>query len=154
MLRARRFPCLAALVAAAGFVVGLATAPPLQALDQRDALAKIVAVGGFELLLRQYAEDMDHFVNAALRGRGIEQEGVTLVAPIVRVGGEAPIGAAQVVGPPEQVRRVQAVAELDMTLAGVTRARALVPVAAVPVEADDIRAIGGVGVSALIAPPL
>ena len=154
MLRARRLPCIAALLAGAGFVIGLVTAPPAGALDQRDALAKVVAVGGFDLLLRQYAEDMDHFINSMLRQRGIEQEGMTLVAPIMRVGGEAPIGAAQVTGPPEQVRRVQAVAEIDMTLAGVRRARALVPVAAAPVEADDIRAIGGVGVSALITPPL
>jgi len=100
-------------------------------------------------------EDIDHFINVLLSQRGIEHEGMTKVVPIIRVGGAGTaVGAAQVVGPAQQVKKVSAVAEVEITIGGSARARGLVPVSTKKVTTDSIRSIGGVGISANIKIPL
>ena len=78
------------------------------------------------------------------------------VVPTFRVSGGiggAAVGAAQVVGPPQQVDKVQAVAEIQIGI-GNFRGRALVPVTTRKGLTSSIKGIGGVGVSAEIKFPL
>jgi len=79
---------------------------------------------------------------------------MTKVVPIIRVGttGTA-VGAAQVIGPEQQVKKVQAVAELELTV-GSLRGRGLIPVTTRKVSTDTVRGVGGVGISANIKIPL
>lgn len=156
MIRRRPYHCLVTLLCAFFFVVGITGGPPpTYALDLGDILGKVLIVGGVGFIVKEFGEDIDHFINGILSQRGIEQEGKTKVVPIIRVGGAGmAVGAAQVVGPAQQVKKVSAVAEIEITIGDSARARGLVPVSTKEVATDSIRSVGGVGVSANIKIPL
>ena len=59
------------------------------------------------------------------------------------------MGAAQVVGPPSQVDKVQAVGEGVLRI-GSVQGRLLIPLSTKRAVTDNIRGVGGVGVSANI----
>jgi len=94
---------------------------------------------------------LDDGINDLLRQRGLEVQGMTKVVPIIRIGGKGgtQAGAAQVVGPAEQVEKVQAVAEVELRL-GLLRGRALIPVATKNPVKGKIKGVSGVGVNASI----
>lgn len=155
MIKRRPYHCLAALLCAFCFFVGLsATPPPASAFSLGGAIGDILKIGGIALVVRQFGGQIDRFINQAMQQRGIEREGMTKVVPVLRVGGGGTaVGAVQVVGPREQVRRVEAVGELELSI-GRIRGRALLPVTTRRDLTDSIRGVGGVGVSANIKFPL
>ncbi|NSW58721.1 MAG: hypothetical protein HPY44_22135 [Armatimonadetes bacterium] len=155
MIRRRPYHCLTALLCAFFLLVGIAGGPPPSyALDLGGVLGKVLIVGGVAFIVKQFGPDIDRFINSVLSQKGIAREGMTKVVPIIRVGttGTA-VGAAQVIGPEQQVKKVQAVAELELTV-GSLRGRGLIPVTTKKVSTDTVRGVGGVGISANIKIPL
>lgn len=155
MIRRKPYHCLVALICALCFLVGLGVTPQSAvALDLGGALGKVLKIGGIGFIVKQFGNDIDRFINKVLHQRDIQHQGMTKVVPILRLGAGTAVGAAQVVGPAEQVKKVQAVAELELRIGGSGRARALLPVTTKKISTSTIRGVGGVGISANIKIPI
>ena len=111
-------------------------------------LGDVLKVAGVAFLVDQYDEQIDTFITSALGQRDAAARGATKVVPILSVGGGGYIGAAQVVGTPENVRPVKAVVQAEANL-GDFRAKMLIPVTTATPSGTPNRA-KGVGVSAVI----
>jgi hypothetical protein len=133
-----------AMLAIAGLLsVGLA-GTPAQAIDLGD----ILKVGGVAFLVSQYGDQIDGFLTKTLGEREAAAQGATKVVPILSLGGGGYVGAAQVVGNPENVSQVKAVIQVEAKF-GNARAKVLVPTTTERVSGNPERA-KGVGVSAVI----
>ncbi len=155
MTMSRKLSRVAALLVVWGFVLGIAMGPqPAQGIDLGGSLGTLIKIFGIGWVVNHFADDIDRAINQVLRQNEAEIEGMTKVVPILRVGsgGGTAVGAAQVMGPPAQVNKVQAVAEVELKLA-IFRGRALIPVASKSLSAGAISGVGGVGVSANIKFP-
>lgn len=108
----------------------------------------ILKVGGVLLIVNQLGDDINHFVNKLLSQRRAEAFGATKVVPIVSVGQGAYIGAAQVVGVPKLVQRVQAVAAVEGVL-NKFDGTLLVPIST-QMPGKNLARVEGVGVSAVL----
>jgi len=115
-----------------------------QAID----LGQILKVGGIALLVSQYGEQIDSFLTSALDEREAAVRGATKVVPILSLGRGGYVGAAQVVGNPENVARVKAVIQVEGKLGNV-RAQLLLPTVSDRASGSPDRA-KGVGVSAVV----
>ena len=134
---------VAILLIAGLLSVGLAVTTA-QAID----LGQILKIGGVAWLVSQYGDQIDSFLTKTLDERDAAVRGATKVVPILSLGGGGYIGAAQVVGNPENVQRVKAVFQIEGKLGGV-RAQVLLPTVTDKVSGNPDRA-EGVGVSAVI----
>jgi len=116
-----------------------------------DILRDVFKGGAVTIAVMEFADELNKGINDLLGQKGIEVQGMTKVVPIVRVGakGGGQAGAAQVVGPSEQVEKVKAVAEFELGL-GPFRGRALIPVDTESPAKGKISGVGGVGVNASI----
>ena len=133
-----------AVVVLAGLLcLGLAVTTA-QAIDLGD----ILKVGGIAWLVSQYDDQIDSFLTNALGERDAAARGATKVVPILSLGGGGYIGAAQVVGNPENVKQVKAVVQVEGKF-GSLRAKVLVPTTTDKVTGTPDRA-KGVGVSAVV----
>jgi len=147
---ARRLFFLAAVATfCAGALLGAGRQSASRAFG--DLLEDILKGGAVTIAVMEFADELDEGINGLLGQRGIEVQGMTKVVPVIRVGskGGTQAGAAQVVGPAEQVEKVEAVAELQLTL-GALRGRALIPVDTKNPIKGEIKGVGGVGVNASI----
>jgi hypothetical protein len=116
------------------------------ALAQLGDLIKVVGIGA---AVDRFGPDINRAVNR-LQGFSDTEAMMTKVVPILSVGKGTHIGAAQVMGPPAQVQKVKAVAQLEGDFAGkVVRIKALIPIESRDVV-RDIKRVPGVGVSAVI----
>lgn len=122
---------------------GLA-ATAAQAID----LGGLLKVGGVAWLVSQYGDQIDSFLTSALNEREAAAKGATKVVPILSLGGGGYVGAAQVVGNPENVQRVKAVVQVEGRFGG-ARGQLLVPTTTDKATGNPDRA-KGVGVSAVI----
>jgi len=111
-------------------------------------LGDIIKVGGVAWLVSQYGDEIDSFLTKALGEREAAVQGATKVVPILSLGGGGYIGAAQVVGNPDNVKTVKAVFQVEARF-GSASARVLVPTTTDKVSGSPDRA-KGVGVSAVI----
>jgi hypothetical protein len=125
-------------------LVGVAATVAAHAIGLGDVLK----VGGVALLVSQYDDEIDSFITSALGEREAAAQGATKVVPILSLGRGGHIGAAQVVGNPENVQRVKAVVQVEGRF-GSGRAQVLVPVTTDKASGSPDRA-KGVGVSAVI----
>ena len=132
------------------FALGLSWTPgPAQSLPLGD----VVKVFGIGWVVERFSVQIDRAINSALAEHQAGIEGATKVVPIIRVGkGGTAVGAAQVMGPQVQVDKVQAVAEVELRIAGTLRARGLIPVSTRDVS--TVRSVSGVSVSADIKFPI
>ncbi len=112
------------------------------------SLGDVLKVGGVAFLVSQYDDQLDSFITSALGEREAAAKGATKVVPILSLGGGGYIGAAQVVGNPENVERVKAVVQVEGRF-GSGRAQLLIPTATDKASGSPDRA-KGVGVSAVI----
>lgn len=146
---------LTMLVVVWAFVLGMATGPQPANAQFGGALGDLIKVFGIGWVVTQFADEIDGAINDLLRQRDAEIAGATKVVPILRVaeGGRNAVGAAQVMGPQQQVRTCQAVAELELDV-GDIRGRALLPVTTRSNLTSSIRGISGVGVSSNIKFPI
>jgi len=157
MTLSRNLTRVTLLLVAWAFVLGVALGPqPARSIDLGGALVDLVKIFGIAWVVDRFAGDIDRTINRFLSQHDAAIEGQTKVVPILRVasgGGGTAVGAAQVMGPAQQVRTVQAVAELELNF-GSFRGRALVPVSTKNVSSGGIKGVGGVGVSANIKFPI
>lgn len=111
-------------------------------------LGSILKVGGVGILVDRFGGQINDFLNKILAQNNLSTTYTTKVVPIVSVGTNGYIGAAQVTGPASEVERVEAVAQLEASFNNVARVKGLVPFDSKnPVNASRIQ---GVGVSAII----
>lgn len=111
-------------------------------------LGSILKVGGVGILVDRFGGQINDFLNKILAQNNLSTTYTTKVVPIVSVGTNGYIGAAQVTGPASEVERVEAVAQLEASFNNVARVKGLVPIDSKnPVNASRIQ---GVGVSAII----
>lgn len=111
-------------------------------------LGSILKVGGVGILVNRFGGQINDFLNKILAQNNLSTTYTTKVVPIVSVGTNGYIGAAQVTGPASEVERVEAVAQLEASFNNVARVKGLVPIDSKnPVNASRIQ---GVGVSAII----
>jgi hypothetical protein len=139
-----------ALAAVLALTIATALGPVARdasAFDLGDLLGGAVKITGVVWAVDKFGNQMDGFINKFLAQNGCPLEGKSKVVPIIRVVGGVAVGGAQVVGPPEQVDKVQAVGEVQLN-AGRFRGRALVPVTVRKGLTNSIRGVGGVGTSA------
>jgi len=122
----------------------IALVPAAWGLDLRD----IVKVGGVAYLVSAYDEQINEFLNKSLGERQAAAQGATKVVPILSLGRGGYIGAAQVVGNPENVKTVKAVIQVEGRF-GKFRPRVLVPTTTEKATGNPDRA-KGVGVSAVV----
>jgi hypothetical protein len=111
-------------------------------------LGDLLKVGGVAVVVDKFGPEIDKTINKALGERGAEAQGATKVVPIISVLTGGYIGAAQVVGVPDKVKKVQAVAQTEPTMGGV-RVTVLVPVST-KTPHHAIERVTGVGISAVI----
>lgn len=151
-----RMRSVAALVVAWALVLGIAVGPrPALSLDVSGALVDLVKIFGIAWVVRQFDDEIDDAINGVLAQHEAQVAGATKVVPILRVGegGGTAVGAAQVMGPQQQVRTVEAVAEVELSV-GDLRGRALIPVSTRRGLDRSPDAVPGVGVSANIKFPI
>lgn len=113
-------------------------------------LDKILKVGGVVLAVNTFGKDMDKGINK-LWGRSSNSTVKTKVVPIYSVGlnSDQAIGAAQVMGPPDKVDSVVAVAQPEAKILGnQVRLKALIPVASK--NWSNIKGVEEVGVSGIV----
>ncbi|MFA0757745.1 MAG: hypothetical protein KEFWMYNX_000123 [Candidatus Fervidibacter sp.] len=113
-------------------------------LAQEQILKGIGAIA----LTKALANELNKGINTVMGRNGIKAQS-TKVVPIISVGEGLRVGAAQVMGSPSLVKKVEAVAQLEANLMGSARAKILVPVSDVNVT-RGIKQVTGVGVSAII----
>lgn len=111
-------------------------------------LDKILKAGGIALAVDRFGGDMDRALNR-LTNTKPDRNFATKVVPILSAGNGAHIGAAQVMGKPELVRKVQAVAQIEGDFLGRE-----VRLRAIPISTKNpqrnINRVEGVGVSGII----
>lgn len=113
-------------------------------------LGQILKGGAVALLVKQFGKQINDGINTALMNRKWEHKQATKVVPIVSIGSGAYVGAAQVIGDEEAVKKVEAVAQLELNLPGRARAKVLIPVDKVGLNVTEIQRVYDVGVSAVI----
>ena len=130
---------------ALSFMLGAGTRSlPAQAFD----LGSVLKLGGISYLVSRFGEEINTFINKLTLQKGLDTTYATKVVPIISLGNGGYVGAVQVVGPQAQVSRVKAVGQLEGSLAGISRIKALIPI--VTSAIDNINRVEGVGVSAII----
>ena len=136
----------------AGFIAALAvTAAPARAdIDLGDLVKGAVKVVGINALIGKYHNQLDDATNKVLDnakcGTGAASDVVVIVSPL---GGNKYIGAAQIVGPKDQVDKVRAVVQLEQSFMGkMFRIKAMIP--ADSQDPTHFHRVSGVGVSAVI----
>lgn len=117
-----------------------------------DILGSILKTVGIGVVVDQFAEPINNFINTLTLNNGVEVKEETKVVPIVTVGSNSYAGAVQVSGPKEKIEQVKAVAQLEGDFKdGDFRIRALIPVNTTnPVNIKNIDRIEGVGITALV----
>lgn len=136
--------------------VGLALAVILVATAAGAATAQdifgLIKVFGIGYVVNQYAEPLNNFINTLLDNKGVKVREQTKVVPVLSVGvGQASyIGAAQVSGTKDRLKKVKAVAQLEADFNSVFRVKALVPIDSTNPIQDGLRRVPGIGVTAVI----
>lgn len=112
-------------------------------------LDRVLKAGGIALVVDRFGGDMDRALNRLTNTRP-DKNFSTKVVPILSAGNGAHIGAAQVMGKPELVRQVQAVAQIEGDFLGrEVRLRALIPISTKNPQ-NRIDRVEGVGISGII----
>ena len=112
-------------------------------------LKQILKIAGVGAAVKQFGPDINKAINSATKHTD-KATMTTKVVPILSIGvGRGAIGAAQVMGPRSAVNKVEAVAQIEGTLFGEIRFKALIPVSSKDVI-KDIKRVDGVGVSGIV----
>jgi len=90
----------------------------------------LIKIFGIGYVVDRYSEPLNNFVNTLLSNRGVAVREKTKVVPILSIGvGQASyIGAAQVSGPANTLKKVRAVGQLEADFSSVFRVKALTAV--------------------------
>jgi hypothetical protein len=114
-------------------------------------LGNILKAGGVAIVVDKFGPDINKFINRLTGEKNVGPLQETKVVPIISVGDGGFIGAVQVSGPDAQVKKVQAVAQIEgrFKVIGGVRIRALIPVSTKSPN-KSISRVEGVGVSAIV----
>lgn len=130
-------------------MIGASAYSGVSAFGLGDLLGGAVKIGGINLLLNKYGNSVNSAINSLMMKKGIGTDYATKVVPILSVGGSGYIGAAQVVGPAEQVAKVEAVGQLEFSVNDqLFRIKGLIPMDSK--NPTSFSRVQGVGVSAVI----
>lgn len=130
-------------------MIGAGVYSGVSAFGLGDLLGGAVKIGGINLLLNKYGNSVNSAINSLMMKKGIGTDYATKVVPILSVGGSGYIGAAQVVGPAEQVDKVEAVGQLEFSVNDqLFRIKGLIPMDSK--NPTSFSRVQGVGVSAVI----
>ncbi|MGQ9463017.1 MAG: hypothetical protein ACUVTP_08510 [Candidatus Fervidibacter sp.] len=131
--------------------IGLATIVlGLASVSLYAQLGSILKGGAIVFLVKQFGKQINDGINTALMNRKWEHKQATKVVPIVSIGSGAYVGAAQVIGDEEAVKKVEAVAQIELNLPGRARAKVLIPVDKVSLNVTEMQRVYDVGVSAVV----
>ena len=135
--------CLAAAMIGAGALT------QVSAFDLGSVLGGVGKVGGIGYLVDRYSEQLNSAINSIMMKEGAGTNYATKVVPIVSIGNSGYIGAAQVVGDADQVAKVEAVGQLEISWNDkLFRIKGLIPMDSKnPLSFSRVQ---GVGVSAMI----
>ena len=119
-----------------------------------SALKMALKIFGTKYVIDQFGPQINDLINGITRNQsGLSEENTSIttkVVPILSAGTGGYIGAAQVCGPEEQVKKVKGVLQVEGEFLGETiRATVLVPIDKINL-ADGIKRVSGVGVSAIV----
>jgi uncharacterized protein (DUF697 family) len=129
-------------------LLGISTATATYALS--EDLTKLLKLFGIGYVVQRFSGDINQFINQVTLKHNAATERATKVVPIVSIGRGGYIGAAQVTGTAEALKRVKAVGQGEIDVSGGDiRLRALIPVDTTN-PTQGIKGISGVGVTALI----
>jgi hypothetical protein len=116
-------------------------------------LGSIVKGGVIAVAVDKFGPDINKAINGLLGQHGATSKYATKVVPILSLGDSGYIGAVQVSGPEDLVKKVQGVAQLEgrfkLPVVSGIRLRGLVPVSTKN-PGKSIERIEGVGVSAIV----
>ena len=116
-------------------------------------LGSVIKGGAVVVVVDKFGPDINKAINKVMGEHGATGKQATKVVPILSLGDSGYIGAVQVAGPAELVKKVQGVAQLEgrfkPPLLGSIRLRGLVPVST-KTPGKSIDRIEGVGVSAIV----
>ena len=119
-----------------------------QVAQANAAVRSAMRIGGIGAVVSTFGSEINTFINRMTMQRGAGNDFATKVVPIVSVGNGQAIGAVQVTGSQELVNRTQAVVQVEGSLLGSIRVRALIPSDTTnPLRFNRVQ---GVGVSALV----
>lgn len=136
-----------ALMAAA--MIGTGVFSGVSASGLGNILGGIVKVGGIGFLVDKYGESLNSAINSVMMKEGAGTNYATKVVPIVSIGNRGYIGAAQVIGDADQVEKVEAVGQLEISWNNkLFRIKGLIPMDSK--NPTSFSRVQGVGVSAVI----
>lgn len=129
-------------------LLGIVTATATSALS--EDLIKLLKLFGIGYVVQRFSGDINKFINQVTLKHNAATNQATKVVPIVSIGRGGYVGAAQVTGSAEALRKVKAVGqgELDVS-GGDIRLRGLIPVDTTN-PTKGVKGISGVGVTAIV----
>ncbi len=114
-------------------------------------IGQILKIGGIALLIDKFGPDLNKAMNGLTKHKDsnkVKTKVVTILS--VGIGRSSAIGAAQIMGPPDKVDQVVAIAQPEGEFLGrEIRLRALIPVSDKNVT-RGIKTVDGVGVSGIV----
>jgi hypothetical protein len=109
---------------------------------------QIIKLIGIGAAVQKFGPDINKSINGIAKHKDTPADS-TKVVPILSVGSRKAIGAAQVMGPKEQIDKVKSVAQLDQNIfGGAVKVRVLIPISSEGLS--DIKKVDNVGVSATV----
>lgn len=139
---------LAVCVLAAS-LLGTGAVMNVSAFNLGSVLGGVVKVGGIGFLVSKYGESINSAINSVMMKEGAGTNYATKVVPIVSIGNNGYIGAAQVIGDADQVEKVKAVGQLEVSWNDkLFRIKGLIPMDST--NLSSFSRVQGVGVSAVI----
>ena len=119
------------------------------AFDLGSVLGGVVKVGGIGVLVDKFSGQLNSAINSVMMKEGAGTNYATKVVPIGSIGNSGYIGAAQVIGDADQVEKVQAVGQLEVSWNDkLFRIKGLIPMDSK--NPASFSRVQGVGVSAVI----
>lgn len=139
----------AAVSLLAAAMIGAGAISSVSAFNLGSVLGGVVKVGGIGYLVDRYSEQLNSAINSIMMKEGAGTNYATKVVPIVSIGNSGYIGAAQVIGDADQVEKVEAVGQLEISWNDkLFRIKGLIPMDSKnPLSFSRVQ---GVGVSAVI----
>ncbi len=118
-------------------------------IDKLNELSDLLKEKGMSLALDHFSAKINDYVNENAPFK-IEEGYETKVVPVVTVGSKGYIGAAQICGPKDQLKKCKAALTVEGKLAsGTVRVQYLVPIDTLrPASLENVHRVQGVGVSA------
>ena len=127
------------------FVALMAIGVPI---TNASVIGDAIKIGGIGVVVSKFGNQINSFINKITLQKGAGNSFATKVVPIISIGDGKQIGAVQITGAQDLVNKTKAVLQLEGSLLGSVRVRALIPSDTTnPLKFNRVQ---GVGVSALI----